>query len=165
MKTAKPFQVCTIDAAFEALTRRGSRRFLVADEVGLGKTVIAQQVIRRMVTHYQRPLCVLYVCSNLVIARQNRESLLDVVGTSKEVRQSAICTVDRLTLVPANELPSNGELHLYTLTPDTSIPMRGGKRCDGHKAERALLHALVEASWPKVFDHLGKDVFKGQAQQ
>ena len=40
----KRFQSLTAEAAVKALST-GSRRFLLADEVGLGKTVVAREVI------------------------------------------------------------------------------------------------------------------------
>ena len=47
---AKPFQQATIDAALRTLGRKtGARRFLVADEVGLGKTVVASGIIQALV--------------------------------------------------------------------------------------------------------------------
>ena len=46
MTTPKPFQQATARAALQAFDdKNGSRRFLVADEVGLGKTIVAQEVI------------------------------------------------------------------------------------------------------------------------
>ena len=44
-----PFQMETAKAAVTALMRRSGRgRFLVADEVGLGKTVVARSTIRML---------------------------------------------------------------------------------------------------------------------
>ncbi len=63
MTEPKPFQEATIRAVLSAFDRRCStRRFLVADEVGLGKTVVAQHVIREMFNGLGRPLSrILYV--------------------------------------------------------------------------------------------------------
>ena len=52
----------------------GSSRFLVADEVGLGKTLIARGVISEIVDrrwNSVKRLDVLYVCSNSALAREN----------------------------------------------------------------------------------------------
>lgn len=141
-----------------------ARRFLVADEVGLGKTVVAQQVIRRLMKGRGKPLVVFYVCSNLAIARQNRDKLLEVLeATSEQERCSARCEVDRLTLVPASDPPTHPRLHLYTLTPDTSVPLRKNRRRDGSRHERALIHVLVQKLWPELLNERGKDVFQRQA--
>lgn len=43
------FQLATAEAALETLTRKdGLRRFLIADEVGLGKTVVARTIMGQM---------------------------------------------------------------------------------------------------------------------
>ena len=156
MTTLKPFQQATVEAAVRVLMApRGPKRFLVADEVGLGKTVVAQHVIARMMKKVSRPLRVFYVCSNLTIAAQNRRNLLKVLPVAEE-REAACCNVDRLTLLLAEDPPKHKGLQLYTLTPDTSIPMRKGKRRDGRQEERALIFALLEAIWPSLAHELGE---------
>ena len=57
------------------------KRFLVADEVGLGKTMVAKGVIARTVEHLRdtgKRIDIVYICSNSQIARQtglSREQL------------------------------------------------------------------------------------------
>lgn len=71
-----------------------NNRFLVADEVGLGKTIIAKGTIRCLFYfEYLKQNCpdcfeynVLYLCSNLNIAEQNKIKL----GVSKQDRASLI---------------------------------------------------------------------------
>ncbi|MEX1028351.1 MAG: helicase-related protein [Candidatus Paceibacterota bacterium] len=164
MTDLKPFQRATVQAVLAAFDRRRkTRRFLVADEVGLGKTVVAQHVIREMMAKNDKgtPFVVFYMCSNLTIARQNRRKLLEVVPA--EEREAADCPVDRLSLLRASEPPQHPRLHLYSLTPDTSIPMRKRHRRDGRKEERALIHTLVERLWPRLLDEWGENVFQGSA--
>ncbi|MBW3596066.1 MAG: helicase [Planctomycetes bacterium] len=162
MTVPKPFQEATVDAVMSAFrVRRRVRRFLVADEVGLGKTVVAQHVIRRMTIRRERPLVVFYLCSNLAIARQNRRKLLEVIPSNE--RYDADCQVDRLSLLPAYERPSHPRLHLYSLTPDTSIPIRRRQSRDGRQEERALVHALVERAWPHFFTEWNRNVFQRSA--
>ena len=96
MTEAKPFQKATINAALKALrSARGSRRYLVADEVGLGKTVVAQGVVAELMAEKQKrdndPLVVFYVCSSLAIAAQNRRKLLEVLPEPE--REQALCPV------------------------------------------------------------------------
>ena len=51
----KPFQVATVDAAVHGLWHDDTTsRFLVADEVGLGKTLVAKGVIARLIEHLQQ---------------------------------------------------------------------------------------------------------------
>ncbi|WP_148053862.1 MULTISPECIES: DEAD/DEAH box helicase [unclassified Curtobacterium] len=74
----KPFQQ---DAAHHVFVRfygddAGSDRFLVADETGLGKNVVARGVVARAVDHLQnvdevKRIDVVYMCSNADRARQN----------------------------------------------------------------------------------------------
>lgn len=162
MTVLKPFQTATVKAVLAAFRkRRRTRRFLVADEVGLGKTVVAQHVILQLLEGLGRPLVVFYMCSNLAIARQNRRKLLEILPTDE--RPEADCPIDRLSLLPACERPTHKKLNLYSLTPDTSIPIRKRHRRDGRQEERALVHALVERVWPGLFDEWGKDVFQGSA--
>ena len=55
-----------------------TRRFLVADEVGLGKTLVARGVIAKTIDHLWDTvprIDVVYICSNAQIARQNLPKL------------------------------------------------------------------------------------------
>lgn len=152
MSAPKAFQKATIKCALQAFDQRRSvRRFLVADEVGLGKTVVARGVIEMMMRRMRSrgPLRVFYVCSSLAIAEQNKDSLLKVIA-DPDIRERAVCDVDRLTLAPIRELPDDVPLHLYTLTPDTSIPDRKGKHRSGTAPERALLHNLLASRYPDL---------------
>ena len=152
MSTPKAFQKATIERALTAFDRRRHvRRFLVADEVGLGKTVVARGVIERLMhrNHTARPLRVFYVCSSLAIAAQNKDSLLRVIQNTA-VRARAASDIDRLTLAPNRKLSGNVPLHLFTLTPGTSIPDRKGMRRTGTVEERALLHNLLASRYPSL---------------
>ena len=161
MSAPKPFQMATVNAVIAAFNRKnGSRRFLVADEVGLGKTVVAQHVIRKLMDGRRKPLVVFYLCSSLAIASQNRRKLLEVLST-KEDRIAADCPVDRLSLLRVAEQPTSPSLHLYSFTPDTSIPIRKRHRRDGRQEERALIHVLVRRIWPGLFKIWGTKVFRG----
>ena len=152
MSAPKAFQKATITCALRAFHgRRSVRRFLVADEVGLGKTVVARGVIEMMMRRMRgrAPLRVFYVCSSLAIAAQNKGSLLKVIS-DPEISDRAACDVDRLTLAPNRMLPDDVPLHLYTLTPDTSIPDRRGKHRSGTAPERALLHNLLASRYASL---------------
>src|SRR5262245_8529311 len=147
----KGFQRATASAALETLTRKdGPRRFLVADEVGLGKTVVARTIINEMMTRRRRPLVVFYVSSNLNIAHQNRAKLLELLPTEKD-QTEASASADRLTLAanPHNR-PSHSRLQLYTLTPDTSVPMYRRRGGFGRIEERALIFGLLVGRFPSL---------------
>lgn len=147
----KGFQLATAKAALETLTRKeGPRRFLVADEVGLGKTVVARTIISELITRRRRPLVVFYVSSNLNIAHQNRAKLLELLPTEEEQKEAS-AAADRLTLAanPRNR-PKHQKLHLYTLTPDTSVPMYRRRGGFGRMEERALIFRLLKGRFPSL---------------
>ena len=84
------FQRATADHAFRRLflDEDSSRRFLVADETGLGKTHVAKEVIARTLDHLQDVdhvgrIDIVYVCSNADIAAQNIRKL-NVSGSGSE---------------------------------------------------------------------------------
>ncbi|NNU27307.1 helicase-related protein [Isoptericola sediminis] len=143
LASLKDFQRATVEHAFRRLftDEDAIKRFLVADEVGLGKTMVAKGVIARAVDHLwddpDRRLDVVYICSNSQIARQNL-SRLNVVGGT-ELRHA-----DRLTLLPhvIRDLRQS-RLNFVSFTPGTSfqVSSTGGKA-----EERALLYQMLAKS-------------------
>ena len=97
----KDFQRRTVDYVFDRmyLDAEPARRFLVADEVGLGKTLVARGIIAKAVEHLQRKkverVDILYICSNATIAQQNLNRL-----NVTDQETSSFAT--RLTLLPFN---------------------------------------------------------------
>jgi hypothetical protein len=156
----RKFQAATVDAAWRQLSSKsGSQRFLVADEVGLGKTIIAQQVLRRLIeAKSPSPAVVLYVCGSLPLASQNSTKLLDALDDNHE-RAKARSTVDRLTMVPLRDWPSSRSLHLYALTPTTSLPQLKGPQ-HGRKEERALLEVLAGGIGSELVAHISRAMFQ-----
>jgi hypothetical protein len=147
----KHFQRATAAAALETMTaKKGPRRFLIADEVGLGKTIVARTIVHEMIKRHRRPLVVFYVSSNLNIAHQNRSKLLELLPTRAD-QDAASARADRLTLAanPKNR-PDHDKLHLYTLTPDTSVPMYRKRGGFGRLEERALIFRLLKGRFPKL---------------
>lgn len=146
----KGFQRATAEAALRTLNGEGPRRFLVADEVGLGKTVVARTIIQEMMKGRRRPLVVFYVSSNLNIAHQNRAKLLELLPT-KDEQDAASAGADRLTLAANPRIrPIHEKLHLYTLTPDTSVPMYRRRGGFGRVEERALIFRLLKGRFPTL---------------
>lgn len=139
----KPFQEATVAHAVARLRDpAGSRRFLVADEVGLGKTLVAQGILQDL-AQTKHPFNVFYLCSSLTIANQNRDSLLEVLPVAD--RKSAVISVDRTTLLPWADPPENLSFALFTLTPGT-LPMKGSLR--GRVDERAAIWCLLREGLP-----------------
>src|SRR5947209_8034228 len=72
----KDFQRATVEYVFHRmyLDKDYVHRFLVADEVGLGKTLVARGIIAKAIDHLwdrNQRIDIVYVCSNADIARQN----------------------------------------------------------------------------------------------
>ncbi|WP_103763126.1 DEAD/DEAH box helicase [Roseovarius confluentis] len=140
-----PFQISTVDVASTVLKSNGPRRFLVADEVGLGKTIIARTIAQRLRTG-RKLLNVMYLCPSLAIAGQNRPKFVSLTGIDPEEYHPG---GDRLALVPG-WLPKDGNgFRVFTFTPETSLPgWKPGPRT-GRKAERELIRAVLER-FPKL---------------
>ena len=123
------FQSAAVETICERLQHTGgSRRFLLADEVGLGKTVVARGVIEELLRRRcGRELVVVYLCSNSEIADQNRTKLAP----------NAPPSLRRITQLAWNSA-STDNLHLYSFTPGTSLTEGTGLAW-----ERQLLLFLV----------------------
>jgi hypothetical protein len=143
----KDFQRRTARWAFERMfaDRDPAVRFLVADEVGLGKTHIAKGVIAQVIDHLRRSgddrHDVVYVCSNAAIARQNVRKLVP-----KGIEP--LDEVERLTMLPLAELhdgtAGGSGVNLLAITPGTSLKFG---RTTGKFKERCLAYAFLRAHW------------------
>ncbi|KQO77871.1 helicase-related protein [Methylobacterium sp. Leaf88] len=138
----KSFQLRTVDYVFDRLHGPDQvRHFLVADEVGLGKTMIARGVIAKTIERLwddAKRIDILYICSNQAIAQQNLNRL-NVIG------KEAMALPTRITLVPLqlrgdDSLASN-KVNFISLTPGTTFNL---KSTTGVIDERALLVRLLE---------------------
>lgn len=143
----KPFQRRTVDHAFERLflAPDSTTRFLVADEVGLGKTLVARGVIAKAIDYYWdnvERIDIVYICSNQSIARSNLPKLQ---VTGEEERSFALAT--RLTmlateLAPAGDDPglAGSKVNFVSFTPGTSFNMGNS---GGMAKERRLIYQLL----------------------
>ncbi len=154
----KDFQRKTVDYVFDRLyAEGGSSRFLVADEVGLGKTMIARGVIAKAIDHLRGRvdrIDIVYICSNADIARQNINRLR--VSDEQQVALSS-----RLTLLPQelDRLERNpSKINFISFTPATSFELAQGL---GRVEERVLLYRLVRALWSLGDKAAAKNVFRG----
>lgn len=140
MTTLAPFQDATVEAAAACLGGPGPRRFLVADEVGLGKTMIARETAARL-KGKRRHFNVLYLCPSLEIAGQNRGKFISLTGVDEKDYYPG---ADRLSLVPLSPPDTGNGFSIFSFTPETSLPgWKPGPRT-GRKAERALIRTLIE---------------------
>ena len=150
----KDFQLDTAERIAQifddAICKGGKqRRVLLADEVGLGKTIIAREVINR-VRDIRRSVDddmyrVVYVCSNLNIANQNVGKL--GLNDSLNVSESRLSMQYLILQEKIKQLKDNGEYGkgkmpelLIPLTPGTSF---NTSNC-GNIEERALIYCIVK---------------------
>jgi hypothetical protein len=134
------FQQATADYAVSRLwrDRAPAYRFLVADEVGLGKTIVAREIIRQTLKRFpEGPIDIIYVCSSQAIASQNLDKLVIDAG-------GASARATRLSLLALNTRSEGDEdrVRYYAITPDTSFNLTRGA---GSMRERALIHRLLRS--------------------
>jgi hypothetical protein len=141
--TLKDFQRRSVEYVFGRmyLDEQPSPRFLLADEVGLGKTLVARGIVARTIDHLKdkvERIDVLYICSNRDIARQN-------IARLNVTPEDDFSLASRITLLPqtVKDLKSR-RLNLITFTPGTSFELASNL---GTAAERALLHQLLTRAW------------------
>lgn len=137
------FQRDAVHHAFKRLfiAEDSSRRFLIADEVGLGKTMIARGVLALAVEHLRDRvdrLDIVYICSNLSIARQN-------INRLNPFPNRDFPDAERITLLPLHlKRVRKGEINLIAFTPGTSLDLNNSM---GTRRERLLLYTLLERIW------------------
>ncbi|WP_083098671.1 hypothetical protein [Pseudophaeobacter leonis] len=163
LRPLKAFQRTTVDYVSRRLLIDADsvRHFLVADEVGLGKTMVARGVIARTIEALQDTvprIDIVYICSNGAIAKQN-VARLNVMGDA-----NAQVLPTRLTML-AQELGSAGGIkdkgvNFFSLTPGTSLDLKQG---GGMAKERALLLKLL---WPFLCDRVAVPrMFQGYSRR
>lgn len=141
----KDFQRETVNR-IEYLFRSGQKRVLVADEVGLGKTLIARGTIiktaRMRFEQGDELFKVVYICSDQHIARQNIRKLKVYSGASIGNISETRLSMQHLNITEQemDETVRNGYIQLIPLTPDTSFRMTSG---GGSVRERALMYSIL----------------------
>lgn len=151
MNGLKEFQKSAVNHVIEQFYGEGnetrSGRFLIADETGLGKSVIARGVIAKSIEELQNDetvdrIDVVYICSNADLASQNLKRL-NVTG------QKHIGMSTRLTLLAkeSHKLTADSEgeskkVNLVSFTPGTSFSDGGWRQ--GNAWERAMLTVILD---------------------
>lgn len=141
----KDFQRATVERV-DYLFRHNQNRVLVADEVGMGKTLIARGAIvktaRLRIEEKDDLFKVIYICSNQNIANQNIRKLdvtgKNAIGSVSDTRLS----MQHLKITEQENDPQikEGFIQLIPLTPETSFRMTTG---GGSVQERALMYAIL----------------------
>jgi hypothetical protein len=144
----KRFQRSTVEYVFKRLylDSDAALRFLVADEVGLGKTLVARGVIAKAIKHLRKTLGedhridIVYICSNASIARQNVRKLNVAGGNGFEL-------TSRITLLPIQLSSLNNspnKINFVSFTPGTSFDQKSNI---GMMDERVLLYKMLQKPW------------------
>ena len=122
-----------------------TKRFLTADETGLGKSLVARGVVASLIERLQDDqsvdrIDIIYVCSNADIAEQNLRRL-NVTG------EDHLPFASRLTMLAKESHRLKGQavtglkpVNLVSFTPGTSFATG---HSGGRVEERALLYELV----------------------
>lgn len=142
----KDFQRDTVEYVFRRmyLDEDFTPRFLVADEVGLGKTLVARGLTAKVIDHLWpeidkiKRIDIVYICSNADIARQNINRL-NITPNKDFVHAS------RLTLLPIMlQGMKKKNLNFVSFTPSTSFDAKSGT---GISDERILLYWMLHEPW------------------
>ena len=160
-RTAKDFQKATADHIASIFREGKQRRVLLADEVGLGKTIVAREVIDH-VRHIRNEVHddmyrVVYVCSNQSIVNQNIENL--GISERMNVGESRLSMqhlklqeyMSNLKNYRADGQYEDGKMPelLIPLTPGTSFNQTMGQ---GIVVERAMIYNVLK-SMPEFSDY------------
>ncbi len=150
MKTAaKDFQCMTAERILHIYKDLGHKRVLLADEVGLGKTFVARQVIN-LVRKWHREILhddffkVVYICSNANIADQNIEKLgvankMSISESRLSMQHLYISLSDKINKEKTSkeDMPES----IIPLTPSTSFRFFSAQ---GTANERALMFDILQ---------------------
>ena len=113
-----PFQKRTIDHILEFFKEHDV--YLLADETGLGKTVIASEVARRLCLREDEsyaPKNILYIASNLELANENVERKLKFEGSEVIKGRLSMLWSD----MEKKNINENNPVKLFALTPEVSL--------------------------------------------
>jgi len=140
----KDFQLKTVDYVYEQLYKNNRNKMLIADEVGLGKTIVAKGLVAKAFSEFKptsknKTFDVIYVCSNQTLAKQNLKKL-NFTGDYNVIDYSS--DDDRLTSLAYESLKTDCKipLRIKAFTPATSFD---SKIHPGRANERVLLYRLL----------------------
>jgi hypothetical protein len=163
LATLKDFQKETVKSVVASFRAGGSERVLVADEVGLGKTIVAKGVIAELLKERLSnqpsgkkiaPLRVTYICSNLTLADENRKKLAVFHGVDQDkyVLQPSYGRLLDTAVKSSSEGSAGKILEICSLTPSTSFSVTRGH---GYWRERMIIFAALIEN-PELYHHRTK---------
>ncbi|MGN0649399.1 MAG: DEAD/DEAH box helicase family protein [Oscillospiraceae bacterium] len=154
------FQQESIINAVNRLTApKTTHRYLLADEVGLGKTITAGGIIRRLYEQKRADnpgasaINVGYICANMALAQQNQGKLQSAICFDQTGKTNNNGGIGRISLAYYNSLikknngnNNNSIANITLLTPSTTIEVSS----PGTKQERSLAACLLFGSHNKA---------------
>ena len=147
LENLKDFQKATVER-IASLYEAGQNRVLLADEVGLGKTLVARGVIAklakyRLTEEHDDLFKIIYICSNQSIAQQNIKKL-NIFNLENDLSQDTRLSMQHLHItkqeIEIRKANSGVPIQLIGLTPETSFHLSTG---NGNVNERALMFAIL----------------------
>ena len=131
----KDFQQKTVDHIIDMYVNKGTSRFLVSDEVGLGKTMIARGVLSKLAEECAKKgkteFNAVYFCSNANIIMQNLRKLyfcnemkLSKKTSANDLRITMLSRTIHDQQTAKTATPHDFRIHLIPLTPGSSIMTR-----------------------------------------
>ena len=144
----KDFQLETVNYTIKQFFENNKTKMLIADEVGLGKTIVSRGIVAKMYEkHLQssiktKPFNVVYICSNQAIAKQNIEKLNIFYGEDASQVIDYSSTDDRITALAyePKKQTSKFKFRIKAFTPATSFDHKTNV---GRSDERVLLYRLL----------------------
>jgi len=170
MSGIKDFQMATVDAVCKHFSDDvHSNRILVADEVGLGKTIVAKGVISEMLKNKltepsmdtREVFKVTYICSNLTLANENKKKLALFRGEDQQkyVAEPKFGRLVELAAVDSRRKSNKDTLlEVNSLTPSTSFNLTSGH---GNKWERFIIYkVLIKDKNFSQYDDILSELFR-----
>src|SRR6056297_2463414 len=156
----KDFQRETVEYVFKRLYKDEDKvnRFLIADEVGLGKTLVARGVIVKAIEELWEQvgrIDIIYICSNADIARQNINRL-NITG------EKDFSFASRMTMLPVhlNKFREN-KINFISFSPGTSFDLRSK---GGIVDERVVLYHMLKNGFNFGEKPALKNIFQGYVE-
>ncbi len=144
----RDFQRASVKSVCEGLERRPI--YALADEVGLGKTLVCAEVVSQLVAGQPKktPHLIYYVAPSNELLHQNLRSIRRYLEERCGDQFHVWTSISRLSQVPrdfaehrrrvGSDISGKGIIHIIGLSPGTSFNLRGA----GQFAERTYLAAL-----------------------
>lgn len=144
----REFQLASVRAVCDGLAKR--RIYALADEVGLGKTLVCAEVVNQIVSGKSKnPYHIIYyVAPSIELLHQNLRSIGQYLKARCGDKFHVLTSISRLAQVPRDlaeqkqrlgkEFSEKRVVHIVGLSPATSFGLRGA----GQLAERIYLAAL-----------------------